>query len=82
MWNVIAAVALGVLLPLLAYRLLWRRRYGRTGVEGYYLRLRGAVCRFAVPGARPERIPLPELAPGASHRVASSPRFPVPRWQI
>jgi antitoxin component YwqK of YwqJK toxin-antitoxin module len=45
MCNVIAAVALGLLLPLLVYRLLWRHRYGRTGVEGYYLRLHGRVCR-------------------------------------
>jgi antitoxin component YwqK of YwqJK toxin-antitoxin module len=42
--------SLAVLVGAGCYRLLWRRRFGHTGVEGHYLRLRGRVVGPGDPG--------------------------------
>lgn len=41
--HALLCLSLGVLALAGGYRLLWRRRYGPTGIEGHYMRLTGRV---------------------------------------
>jgi len=76
--HLLSLLSAVVFVSALGFRLLWRHRYGPTGVEGHYLRLRGTVVNGQPAGHvvyrrgdSPEPFDL-ETRDGQRHRVDPS----------